>query len=122
MPEGPSALTTTSALGMRERFREMFCNDMSEGSAEKFLDCLGRDQWPRKSYEMCQWRYEHLNGVPSSYVICLQDVTLIPSWQAMFAERLRVKRLLHIDAGHQVMNTRPEALAELLRVEASLRD
>jgi hypothetical protein len=47
---------------------------------------------------------------------------LIPAWQAIFAERLRVKRLLHIDAGHQVMNTRPEALAELLRVEASLRD
>jgi pimeloyl-ACP methyl ester carboxylesterase len=34
------------------------------------------------------------------------------------AERLCAQRLVRIDAGHQVMNTRPHALAEALRLEA----
>ncbi|MFD2134238.1 hypothetical protein ACFSLT_01475 [Novosphingobium resinovorum] len=40
------------------------------------------------------------------------------SWQERFADRLHARRLHRIDAGHQVMNTRPEALAEVLLAEA----
>jgi hypothetical protein len=43
------------------------------------------------------------------------------AWQTKFAERLKVDRIVCIDAGHQVMNTRPHALAEILRHEANLR-
>jgi pimeloyl-ACP methyl ester carboxylesterase len=52
-------------------------------------------------------------------VICLRDGILPVSWQEVFATRLQASRRVRIDAGHQVMNTRPEALAEILRYEAN---
>jgi pimeloyl-ACP methyl ester carboxylesterase len=64
------------------------------------------------------WSYDSFGGVPASYVVCLQDQSLPVSWQLNFAERLKAERLVHIDAGHQVMNSRPQALAEVLRIEA----
>jgi len=52
--------------------------------------------------------------------VCLADGILPVAWQQKFAERFHAKRLVRIDAGHQVMNTRPQALAEILRNEALL--
>ena len=45
--------------------------------------------------------------------------TLPPMWQQRFAERFHADRIVRIDAGHQVMNTRPHALAEVLLAEAA---
>lgn len=104
--------------GSRERFRMGFCNDMAEAEAEAFLDQLGPDQWPASSYRMTGWDYDHLDAVPSTYVQCLKDMALQPDWQAIFAERLQARAIVHIDAGHQAMNTRPHALAEILRAAA----
>jgi pimeloyl-ACP methyl ester carboxylesterase len=119
MPAGNSALATAPPPGTRDRYRQMFCNDMDPESAERFLDQLGPDRWPSCSYEVSEWRYDHLDELPGTYILCLRDEVLIPSWQQIFAERLKVKRLINVDAGHQVMNTRPQALAELLRLEAA---
>jgi hypothetical protein len=83
-------------------------------STERFLDQLGPDRWPGSSYQMSQWHYDHLDNQSASYVVCLQDAVLIPAWQKLFAQRLRARRLIEIDAGHQVKNTRPHALAEVL--------
>jgi hypothetical protein len=47
----------------------------------------------------------------------MQDMSLPPPWQVRFAETFRVGKTVHIDAGHQVMNTRPQALAEVLLAE-----
>lgn len=115
MPEAETALDVSAPLGSRERFRAMFCNDMTSTQAEAFLDTLGPDRWPDSSYTMSAWRYDHLDAMPSSYVHCLRDATLVPSWQLLFAERLKARHAIRIDAGHQVMNTRPHALAEVLR-------
>ncbi len=95
----------------------MFCNDMSTRERQVFLDKLGRDNWPVSSYTYCDWRYEHLGSVASTYVVCEQDMSLPMSWQERFAERLRVGRTVRIDAGHQVMNTQPQALAAALIAE-----
>jgi pimeloyl-ACP methyl ester carboxylesterase len=103
---------------MHARFLAMFCNDMSPAEADGFLARLGKDMWPAPTYSASNWRYDHLGAVPASYVICLQDQSLPPPWQEAFAARLRCERLVRIDAGHQVMNTRPHALAEALRCEA----
>jgi hypothetical protein len=46
--------------------------------------------------------------------VCDDDAILTPPWQLCFAERLLVQRVVHTGGGHQVMNSRPEALAELL--------
>jgi len=104
----------------RERFRALFCNDMTEAQAEAFLAKLGADAWPAPTYAASDWRYEHLAAIPASYVICLQDAVLPVAWQEIFADRLQVARRIRIDCAHQAMNTRPHALAEVLRLEAAL--
>jgi pimeloyl-ACP methyl ester carboxylesterase len=116
--EGSEALTDESRP-MRERYRVMFCNDMAPDEAETFLDKLGADQWPPSCYVETDWTYDHLADMPVSYVLCLRDAILPPEWQERFAERFHADRTVRIDAGHQVMNTRPQALAEALLIEAA---
>jgi pimeloyl-ACP methyl ester carboxylesterase len=101
-----------------KRYSLMFCNDMSEADASSFIDKLGQDSWPAQTMSASDWRYEHLRTIPSTYVVCLRDEILPVAWQERFAARLSVQRLVRIDAGHQVMNTRPHALAEVLVREA----
>lgn len=106
-------------LSLRERYRAMFCNDMAPPDAEAFLDKLGPDQWPAVSYTHCEWLYDHLASMPVSYVLCLDDAILPLDWQHFFAKRLHARSTPRIDAGHQAMNTRPQALAEILLAEAA---
>jgi pimeloyl-ACP methyl ester carboxylesterase len=102
-----------------ERFALMFCNDMPHARKADFLAQLGKDMWPRQSYTFTAWTYGHLDAVPATFVLCLKDMSLPPPWQEIFAARLDVEKIVRIDAGHQVMNTRPEGLAEILRHEAA---
>jgi pimeloyl-ACP methyl ester carboxylesterase len=108
--------TTDYAQG----FPLMFCNDMEAGVAAKFSARLGQDEWPPRTYTMTDWRYDGVGLVPASYVVCLRDNILPPGWQETFATRLQAERRVYIDAGHQVMVTRPQALAETLLKEAAL--
>lgn len=108
-----------STLSVRDRYRAMFCNDMADAEAEAFLDRLGADQWPPSCYGERGWAYDHLAALPVSYVLCLRDAILPLAWQERFAERFHARSAPRIDAGHQAMNTRPHALAELLLAEAA---
>jgi pimeloyl-ACP methyl ester carboxylesterase len=101
-----------------KRYSLMFCNDMNEDETAAFLAKLGQDTWPAQTMRAADWKYDHLSGVPSTYVVCLRDAVLPVPWQETFAARLQVQRQVRIDAAHQVMNTRPQALAEVLRNEA----
>lgn len=116
--EGGRALTDESQP-MRERYRIMFCNDMEPAETDAFLDKLGHDGWPPSSYTATDWTYDHLAAVPVSYVLCLRDAILPLEWQERFADRVHARSAPRIDAGHQVMNTRPHALAEVLLREAA---
>jgi pimeloyl-ACP methyl ester carboxylesterase len=100
--------------------KAMFCNDMTGEQTAAFMGELGPDAWPALTYQASDWRYAHLGGTPASYVLCLRDACLPPPWQEVFAERLMADRRVRVDAGHQVMNTRPHALAEILRREAEV--
>lgn len=102
-----------------ERWRVMFCNDMAEDQASSFIARLGLDMWPDLVTFGTDWRYEHLGAVPSTYVLCRQDGILPYAWQEKFATRFKVDSRVTIDAGHQVMNSRPHSLAEVLRLEAA---
>ncbi|MCB2048940.1 MAG: alpha/beta hydrolase [Novosphingobium sp.] len=120
-PDGPLAgVFSDPELPMRERFRVMFANDMTHDEQETFLDKLEKDEWPPIAYTNREWRYDHLGQVPTTYVHCLQDQVLTPHWQRIFADRFRCERTVHIDAAHQVQNTRPQALAEVLLAESRL--
>jgi len=114
MPDANSAVLNKYPHGSRDFYRLMFCNDMQPEAAEAFLDKLGLDQWPASSYQMSDWDYSPLASYASTYIICMRDAALLPVWQEMFAERLKAKEIIHIDTGHQVMNTRPHELAELI--------
>lgn len=114
---GSRALTDESR-SMRERYRTMFCNDMAPAQAEAFLDKLGADGWPPSCYVQAEWSYDHLARLPVSYVLCLEDAILPLEWQERFAARVHARTTPRIDAGHQAMNTRPQALAEILLIEA----
>jgi pimeloyl-ACP methyl ester carboxylesterase len=96
------------------RFSLMFCNDMDAAEAAAFAAKLGPDAWPAQTYAFSDWPYDALQAVPASYVVCLRDNILPVAWQEMFAGRFNAGRLARIDAGHQAMTTRPQALAELL--------
>jgi pimeloyl-ACP methyl ester carboxylesterase len=101
-----------------DRFAAMFCNDMDQEQATAFLAKLGTDEWPPQTFSCTEWRYDHLDQVPTTYVLCLRDQSLPAGWQEIFAARFKADEIVRVDAGHQVMNTRPEALAEILRHEA----
>jgi pimeloyl-ACP methyl ester carboxylesterase len=99
--------------------QSMFCNDMAEEEIPAFHARLGEDSWPTvQSLDEDAWTYDHLADKPSTFVICMKDQALPPDWQEKFAERFYAKKRVYVDAGHQVMNTRPHALAEILRHEA----
>jgi hypothetical protein len=103
-----------------QRYSLMFCNDMDAAETAAFLGKLGRDAWPAQTMSASDWSYDHLGTVASTYVMCLRDGILPLPWQETFATRLQVQRAVRIDAGHQVMTTRPHALAEALRYEARM--
>jgi pimeloyl-ACP methyl ester carboxylesterase len=107
-----------STSGMGERFAAMFCNDMSAEQRSAFLAKLGQDMWPLQTYSERAWSYDDLGTIPATFVICLKDMSLPVAWQEKFSRRFQTERQVRIDAGHQVMNTRPHALAEILRVDA----
>ena len=104
--------------GMSKAAATLCCNDMNPEQASAFLAKLGKDMWPLQTYSETGWHYEDLGSVRANYVVCLKDVALPVEWQIKFAGRLQTQRLIHIDAGHQIMNTRPHALAEVLRIDA----
>ncbi|WP_040167325.1 alpha/beta fold hydrolase [Microbacterium gorillae] len=99
--------------------RASMCNDMTPDQADEFLGKLGFDAWPTEAVMLTErdWAYDHLATTDTAYVMCLQDRCHTIAWQEEFAERVHASRIHHIDAGHQVMNTRPHALAEILLAE-----
>lgn len=118
--EGGGAAFLDESMPMIDRYRHMFCNDMSDRGADNFLARLGHDNWPPSAYAQREWDYSRVGDVSSTYVLCLRDAILPIDWQGRFAERLGCDRRVFIDAGHQVMNTRPQALAEALLAEAQV--
>ncbi len=108
-----------ATTSVEDRYDRMFCNDMTVEGKAAFLRQLGGDMWPAATYSETGWRYDDCDRIPSTFVLCLRDQSLPLVWQERFAKRLGTQRLVRIDAGHQVMNSRPHALAEILRLEAA---
>ncbi len=113
----PVDARTTS---MQERYDVMFCNDMTPAQKASFLASLEHDEWPRSYFSATDFSFPGSQAVPATYVVCLQDRILPVKWQETFAVRFHATRIVRIDAGHQVMITRPHALAEVLRHEAAV--
>ena len=117
-PREHRAPPALDAATLRALMQPMLCNDMSPDQTEAFLAKLGRDAWPGPMASFTAWRYDHLNQIPASYVLCLRDGIAPVGVQEMMAERLQASGRVRIDAGHQVMTTRPHAFAEALLHDA----
>ena len=103
-----------AAASSEQRLFALFGNDMNSETSSSFFPKLGKDKWPDSTYEYRDYQYDQLPAVDSRYIICMRDRSLTPPWQERFAQRLRVNGIYYIDAGHQVMNTRPHSLAEMI--------
>jgi hypothetical protein len=80
---------------------------------------LGFDAWSTlASLQESDWRYDHLADKPSTFVHCLHDRAETPEEQLEAAARFQVQWRVQIDAWHQVMNSGPHTLAEVILHEA----
>ncbi|HEY0959881.1 MAG TPA: alpha/beta hydrolase [Novosphingobium sp.] len=104
--------------GMFALMKSMFCNDMDETATMAFAANLGQDAWPPAAYVETKWRYDHLAAIPATYVKCARDAAVTREKQELCASRLKVDRIREVDSGHQLMNSQPRLLAEVLLAEA----
>jgi pimeloyl-ACP methyl ester carboxylesterase len=107
---GPGQQTTLS----REEHRHLLCNDMEEELAQEVLDRVGPDSMHFFT-DTVSWA-----GVSPAtrrmYIRLGQDRALPPEAQDQMISRLGADVVVkHIDSGHEVMLTRPEELASVLR-------
>ena len=95
--------------------RAMFCNDMDEEQTRFVLDGLVPEA-PGPIHEPS--RLAGLaHGLPISWVRLARDTVVPPSQQDLYVETIRAITpvdVVGIDAGHDVMVSRPEALATVL--------
>lgn len=92
--------------------RSMFCSDMDDRQTRYVIDNLVPEAGKPLSQPMDLSGLAH--PVPRSYVKLLRDQALLPSKQDEGIERLTPVNVVELDAGHDVMVSRPQALAPVL--------
>jgi pimeloyl-ACP methyl ester carboxylesterase len=106
---GPGEATTLSP----EHHRELLGNDLDDQQCSYVLDRVGSDSM-RFFTDTVTWSAE-TRGMPKTYVRLLQDRAVALADQDEMIRRLGTGVTVHdIDAGHEVMITRPGDLAEIL--------
>ena len=94
--------------------RRQLCNDMNAQQTAFLLSNLVPEHLAI-TLERASVTVADLPDTPASYVRPLRDATLKPSIQATLAARLgRNVHAIDVDAGHDVMITRPVQLAEII--------
>ena len=90
----------------------MFAPGLDAATLQWLLAEAVQDQWPLQLAAEPVVLQRH--GVPSSYVVTLQDPILPVAWQGRFAERAGARAMPMLDAPHEVFLTHPALLAALL--------
>src|SRR5262249_47560807 len=93
--------------------RSLFCNDLDEAGAAFVLDRLCHE--PLAIFMEPVSRRGLAAGLPVTYVTLRRDRALVPARQRAAAARLPGAVLVELDAGHDVMVGRPDALAAVLQ-------
>jgi pimeloyl-ACP methyl ester carboxylesterase len=106
---GPGEVTTLSA----DHHRALLGNDLDDQQCSYVLDRVGPDSM-RFFTDTVTWSAE-TRGIPSTYVRLLQDRAVALADQDEMIRRLGPGVTVHdIDAGHEVMITRPDDLAAIV--------
>jgi len=92
--------------------RAMFCSDMDDRQARYVIENLVPEAGKPFSQPMDLSGLAH--PVPRSYVKLLRDQALLPAKQDESIERLAPVDVFALDTGHDVMVSRPQALAPIL--------
>ncbi|HYV59369.1 MAG TPA: alpha/beta hydrolase [Acidimicrobiia bacterium] len=102
--------------------RSMFCNDMDEAQVRFVLDRIGTEAAVVLAESVT--RAGIPPDLPKTFVKLLQDRSLPPDRQDVLVDNLRASPggnvdIVTIDAGHDVMISRPKELADVLNPIAS---
>lgn len=101
-----------------DMLRKAYGNDLDAADIQLVIDRCRRD---RPSMDLTRIEAA-VPDVPSVYVRTLRDHALTPKEQAHMIARLTAARVVDIDAGHMVMLSQPQilaqALTEAIKVEA----
>ncbi len=96
-----------------EHHRDMLCNDLTDDQTAWVLERLVPDSL---NFFTDPVHWGRAVGVPCHYVKLLKDRSLPPPMQDVMIGLLPGGTTVHeIDAGHEVMVSRPDALAKVLR-------
>jgi len=99
-------------FGTLEQLRPMYFTDLEGEEKEFYLKQL-TPQPLAAFFEKIQFKQFPQIDVPKTYILGLRDVSLPPELTRRFAERLGVTPL-EIDAGHDMMVSRPDEVAKIL--------
>jgi len=112
----PEILTKTAAGLTDEVVVDLFGSDMDEGQVRFLLDHVGTDAVGVLAEAVV--RSGTPRGLPTTFVRLARDRALPPAVQDVYAERLRggadAMEVIELDAGHDVMISRPAELAAVL--------
>lgn len=108
-----------------ETIRLMFCNDMDEEQTRFVLDRTGTEAAVVLAEPVTRTGVPA--GLPKTFVKLLQDQSLPPDHQDVLVQNLRDSPggdvdVVTIDAGHDVMISRPKELADVLNRIAATTD
>lgn len=99
-------------FGTQEQLRPMYFTDL-EGEEKEFYLRQLTPQPLAVFFEKIQFKEFPKIPVPKTYILGLQDKSLPPDLTRRFAERLEVTPI-EIDAGHDLMVSRPGEVAKVL--------
>jgi len=96
----------------QELYRAIFCNDMDAETADRLLARLTTE--PQGPMEEIVRRPPLPPSLRRAYVLLTQDRAVIPERQRLFAANIGAQETVEIEAGHDVMVSKPQALAQAL--------
>jgi pimeloyl-ACP methyl ester carboxylesterase len=99
-------------FGTLEQLRPMYFTDL-EGEEKEFYMKQLTPQSLAVFFEKIQFKQFPNIDIPKTYILGLKDKSLPPELTRKFAERLGVKPA-EIDAGHDLMVSRPDEVAKVL--------
>lgn len=78
-------------------------------------DAISRLRWqPTFISHMPMATSQNYGSVPSSYIVCLQDMSIDPELQMQMATQAQIEDITQIDSDHSPMLSHPKQLTELL--------
>lgn len=106
--------TTEPAVLFSAMFKDKY---MSDEMLQFILERSAIDAWPSiPAASDRHWGWSQLQNIKAYYLLARNDNILTLEWQEKFASRVgNDTRKFYVEAGHQVMQTQPRKVANIIR-------